>query len=389
MADLLTRPLAQVWATPGPLPSSAEALRGEVRDFLRARQQAGDLSPRCDAWLGGWDKAFSRELGRRGWLGMTVPREHGGHGRSALERFVVVEELLAAGAPVAAHWVADRQTAPALVRFGTAAQRRRYLPTIVRGECSAAIGMSEPDAGSDLAALRCRARPVDGGWRIDGTKLWTSGAHDCDLVVVLVRTGDPGGDRHQGLSQLLVDLPAEGLTIRPVRLLTGEHHFNELHFDGVFVPDAQVLGQVGEGWRQVLAELADERSGPERFLSTFPLLVALLRQLGPAPDRRAAAAVGALVAQLRAIRQLSVGVAGALARGEVPDVAAAVVKDLGTRFEKELVEVVRSVAAVEPDLDGPPLQALLAQALLHSPGYTLRGGTNEILRSIVAREIVR
>ena len=366
--------------------TGTDALAREVRAFLAEQLTAGVFEPRCDSWLSGWDRAFSRELGRRGWVGMTIPEEHGGHGRSALERFVVVQELLAAGAPVAAHWVAERQTAPGLLRYGTADQHRWYLPAIARGELSAAIGMSEPDAGSDLASVRTRARRVDGGWSVSGTKLWTSGAHDADLLVALVRTSEDH-DRHRGLSQVLIDLPADGVTIRPVRLLTGEHHFNEIHLDDVWVDDDHVLGTVGEGWTQVTSELAYERSGPERFLSTVPLLHAWLDRPPDDCDGGALAAVGDAVAQLWSIRHLSIGVAAALDRGEVPDVEAAIVKDLGTRFEQDLIEVMRSVG-VEPLPGGSPVEQLMAHALLHSPGFTLRGGTNEILRTIVARRVL-
>jgi alkylation response protein AidB-like acyl-CoA dehydrogenase len=366
--------------------TGTSALAHEVRAFLAEQLASGAFEPRCDSWLSGWSRPFSRELGRRGWVGMTIPESEGGPGRTALERFVVVQELLAAGAPVAAHWVAERQTAPGLLRYGTAEQRRRYLPAIARGELSAAIGMSEPDAGSDLAAIRTRARRVAGGWSVSGTKLWTSGAHDADLLVALVRTGDDE-DRHRGLSQVLIDLPAAGVTIRPVRLLTGEHHFNEVHLDDVRVDDGHVLGPPGEGWTQVMSELAYERSGPERFLSTVPLLLAWLDEPPGDPDAGALAAVGDALAQLWSVRHLSIGVAAALDRGEVPDVEAATVKDLGTRFEQELIEVVRSTG-VEARPDGDRLEQLMAHALLHSPGFTLRGGTTEILRTIIARRVL-
>ncbi|WP_242423852.1 acyl-CoA dehydrogenase family protein, partial [Frankia sp. EI5c] len=215
----------------------AAGLRAEVRAFAAEHQAAGTFTSRCDAWLAGWDEKFSRALADRGWLGLTLPTRYGGHGRSALERYVVTEELLAAGAPVAAHWIADRQIGPTLLRFGTEAQRERFLPGIARGECYFAIGMSEPDAGSDLAAVRTRATRADGGWIIDGTKVWTSGAHHAHAFFVLARSAPviEGGSRHDGLSQFIVPLDSPGVTIRPILLLTGEHHFNEVHLDGVFV----------------------------------------------------------------------------------------------------------------------------------------------------------
>ena len=386
-----------------PLPAGAAELRSQVRGFLSAERTAGRFVPACDAWLSGWDESFSRRLAERGWVGMTIPREYGGHGRSALERYVVVEELLAAGAPVAAHWVSDRQVGPNLLRYGSEPLKRRYLPAIAQGTCYFAIGLSEPDAGSDLAAVRTTGTRADGGWTVSGTKIWTSGAHRAHALIALLRTGPPDGrKRHVGLSQLLIELEQPGVTIRPIISMTGEHHFNEVVFDGVFVPDEQVVGTIGEGWAQVTSELAYERSGPERLLSTFVLLDTLVGELaarsgsGPGDSGSGdlgagaadAGAVGRVVSRLWACRQMSLAVAGALAAGEAPEIAAALVKDVGTRLESEIIEVARMLTAtlgVEPDPEGAGMAGLLAQAVLHAPGFTLRGGTNEILRGIVAR----
>jgi acyl-CoA dehydrogenase len=386
-----------------PLPAGAAELRSQVRGFLSAERTAGRFVPACDAWLSGWDELFSRRLAERGWVGMTIPREYGGHGRSALERYVVVEELLAAGAPVAAHWISDRQVGPNLLRYGSEALKRRYLPAIAQGTCYFAIGLSEPDAGSDLAAVRTTGTRTDGGWTVSGTKIWTSGAHRAHALIALLRTGPPDGrQRHVGLSQLLIALDQPGVTIRPIISMTGEHHFNEVVFDGVFVPDEQVVGTIGDGWAQVTSELAYERSGPERLLSTFVLLDTLVGELAARSgdvgsddlgsddlgSGGAAGAVGRVVSRLWACRQMSLAVAGALAAGEAPEIAAALVKDVGTRLESEIIEVARMLTAtlrVEPDPEGSGMAGLLAQAVLHAPGFTLRGGTNEILRGIVAR----
>lgn len=372
---------------PGVL-ASCRKLREEVRAFVRDELAAGRFTPRCDAWLSGWDPGFTRRLAERGWVGMTIPPEYGGPGRTALERYAVTLELLAAGAPVAAHWVADRQTVPALLRFGGETAKRRYLPAIGRGECFFAIGMSEPDSGSDLASVRTRAVRADGGWLVEGRKLWTSGAHRAHAFCVLCRTGEPSSNRHAGLSQLIVPLDTPGVRVRPIRLLTGEEHFNEVLLDGVFVPDDMVLGEIGDGWRQVTAELAVERSGPERFLSTYPLLVALVERLradGLAPDRE----IGELYADLAVLRQMSWSTALRLHRGESPELDAALVKDLGTAFEAAVIEVARRLVPTEPDPGAAePYERLLAQAVLHAPGFTLRGGTTEILRQIVARTLL-
>ncbi|MEI4273444.1 acyl-CoA dehydrogenase family protein [Klenkia sp. LSe6-5] len=370
---------------PAPPSEAAERVRLEVREFLAAELAAGSFETHVDTWLSGVDPAFSRKLGERGWLGMTWPKEYGGHERTAMERYAVTEELLAAGAPVAAHWIADRQSGPNLLRYGTEAQRTDILPRIAAGECYFVIGMSEPDSGSDLASIRTKAvRNADGDWVVDGAKVWTSNAHHSHYAIVLVRTApaDPQ-HRHAGMSQLLVDLSLPGITINPIRILDGGHHFNEVVFDSVVVPGDMLLGEEGAGWHQVTAELAFERSGPERILSTFPLLTAFARR---ASSDAELATLGRLSARLLALRQLSIRIAAALDRGELPDIPAALVKDVGTTFEADVAEEIRRVVDVPASLDSPdPLGRALAEAQLHAPGYTLRGGTNEILRGIVAR----
>jgi acyl-CoA dehydrogenase len=366
------------------LPPVCEELRGEVRAFIADELKAGRWVPDSD-FLVHRSAAFSRRLGARGWIGMTWPKEYGGHERTMLERYVVTEELLAAGAPVGAHWIADRQSAPLLLRFGSEAQRRAFLPGIARGEIYFCIGMSEPDSGSDLAAVSTRAAPVAGGWEVSGTKLWTSYAHEAHFAITLVRTAPAADDRHQGLSQLILDLHAPGVTIRPIINLAGDHDFNEIVLDRVFVPADRLVGREGEGWRQVTSELAFERSGPERFLSAYQIVVELIRHAGPAAEPRIAEAVGRLAAQLWTLRRMSLSIAGMLQAGEMPNLEAALVKDLGNAFEREIPELARLVALGRRRAGTERLEAVLAAAVLHAPSWTLRGGTREILRGIIAR----
>lgn len=371
---------------PGQLDARCDERRAKVRRFLREELDAGRFEPSCDCWVKGFSRDFSRRAGAAGLLGITWPREYGGQEGSAPERFVVIEELLAAGAPVGAHWIAERQMGPSLLRIGTPQQKAAILPRIARGELVMAAGYSEPDVGSDLASVKTRAERVDGGWTLSGTKVWTTQGHRADYMFVLCRTA-PDADRHAGLSILIVELPAAGITIRPIPLLTGEHHFNEVVMDGVFVPDAMVLGKVNDGWNIITAELVHERSGPERFMSTFPLLVELVRRAQQdAGNPRTLVAVGELVARFRALRSLSIAIASALQAGQVPNVEAALVKDLGTRFEGDVAETARQLFAVQPSLDSADrFTKYTAQSVLHSPSFTLRGGANEVLRGIVAR----
>lgn len=372
---------------PVQLSESCADLRQQVRAFLAEEIRNGGFEPGCDALLGGFDAEFSRRLGQRGWVGMTIPKEYGGGGHSALERFVVTEELLAAGAPIAAHWAADRQIGPGLMRFGTELQKQKFLPAIASGECFFALGMSEPGSGSDLASVRTKAEKIAGGWAVEGTKIWSSQAHCSHYYLLICRTSELSDNRHAGLSQLIVDLKSPGLTITPVKLLDGSHHFNQVFLDRVVVPDEMVFGKIGEGWSQITSELAYERSGPERFMSTLPLLHEFIRHAkSVAPDPEMTRAIGELTSAAWSLRSLSLSIAGALDQGSAPNAQAAMVKDLGTRFEGEVAERIRQVLDCTPALEGAGrLAARSAEAILRSPGYTLRGGTNEILRGVVAK----
>jgi alkylation response protein AidB-like acyl-CoA dehydrogenase len=367
------------------LPPEAEALRAEVREFLS--KTLADRAPvrRARSW-GGFDPEFSRQVGARGWIGMTWPTRYGGRERTFLERYVVLEEMLAAGAPVSAHWVADRQSGPLLLRFGTEEQRQRFLPSITRGELAFAIGMSEPDSGSDLASIRTRAARVDGGYRVNGTKVWTSNAHRCQWAIALFRTQVVPDKKHEGLSQFLVELGSPGITIRPIIDLAGSHHFNEVVFQDVFVPETLRVGAEGDGWKQVTTELAFERSGPERYLSSIALLIELIRHVGKEPDERGLVAVGRLVAHLATLRQMSLSVAGMLQAGQNPNLESALVKDVGTTFEQEVPEAVHALLDLEPTIDsGSDLQQVLGYLVQRAPSFSLRGGTREVLRGIIAR----
>lgn len=366
-----------------------EVFREEVRAFLQEELQKGTFQTKCDSWLSGSDPRFSKIIAEQGWIGMTWPKEYGGDERSSIDRYILTEEFLAIGAPVAAHWFADRQTGPLLLRFGTDTQKNFFLPKIIKGECFFAIGLSEPNSGSDLASVRTKAEKVEGGWIVNGAKTWTSNAHDAHYMVTLVRTEPAGEKKHQGLSQLIINLKAEGVTITPINYLTGEHHFNDVFFDNVFVPDEMVVGTLGNGWAQGLAELAFERSGPERILSTFPLLNEAMEELKRTSDFEGLAQISKLVAELWSLRNLSIGVAKVLEEGGEVSVPAALVKSVGTKFEQKIPEIVRLLLDVYPNLKADrALDRFLAESTLHSPGFTIRGGTSEVLYGIIAKGVL-
>ncbi len=369
------------------IPARDAALRAEVREFLSAHAAAWPLVARARSWVG-FDAAFSRALGARGWLGLTLPVEYGGAGRGPFARFVLVEELLAAGAPVGAHWIADRQSGPLILKYGTEAQKRFHLPRICRGESFFCIGMSEPQSGSDLASVRSRAERVEGGWRLSGQKLWTTNAPHCHYMIALVRTSGVAEDRHRGLSQVIVDLAAPGVTVRPIHDLAGDANFSEVFFDDVLLGEDAIVGQEGDGWAQVTAELAFERSGPERIYSSIALFDAWIAHVRsrPVPDDASIVLAGRLATHLAVLRELCVAVTAKLAAGESPVVEAALVKDLGTELEQAMPTAIADVIGAD---DGPPAAAALMQALAYvthvAPSFSLRGGTREILRGMIAR----
>ena len=385
MANIWKVSSVQIFAVhPFNPPSDIAALRCEIRAFIAAHEAAWDVIARANSWAT-IDTSFSRALGAAGYLGMVWPKRYGGHERHPLERYVVMEELLAAGAPVAAHWIADRQTGPLLLRYGSEAQRQTYLPAMARGEAYACIGLSEPGAGSDLASVRTSARRTDEGYRVNGQKLWTTGAHISTAILALVRT-EAGSERSAGLSQLLIDLDTPGVTVRPIIDMTGSHDFNEIFFDDVLVPHGALVGEEGQGWKQVTAELALERSGPERYLSSHALLVALIDTAGPTPSDAIAALVGNLAAQMWTLRQMSMSTAAKLADGADPNIEAAIVKEMGNAFEQSVPRLIQAAVDRSVELgDDTILSRLLSHLLVASPSFSLRGGTQEILRGIVAK----
>ncbi|QDQ01986.1 acyl-CoA dehydrogenase [Lysinibacillus fusiformis] len=369
-----------------------EQFRLEVRAFLHEELKKGSFVPKCDSWLSGADSEFSKSIAQKGWIGITWPKKYGGQARSTIDRYILTEEFLAIGAPVAAHWFADRQTGPLLLRYGTEEQRQFFLPQIMKGECYFGIGLSEPNSGSDLASVSTRAEKVEGGWIVNGQKIWTSNAHLCHYMVTLVRTSPfDGKQKHAGLSQLIVDLHAEGITVVPIKFLTGEHHYNEVFFENVFVPDNMLVGEIGNGWAQGLAELAFERSGPERILSTFPLLDELIQELKRQNNTEGLKQASKIVARLWGLRNLSIGVAQLLESGEGDNVSisAALVKALGTKFEQSIPELTRLLVQTYPTLDAQrKIDRFMAESILHAPGFTIRGGTSEVLYGVVAKGVV-
>lgn len=368
-------------------PTSLDEFRREIRAFLDTELADMPAHERARSWMG-TDVEFSRQLAKRGWLGLTIPQSHGGAGKDFFARFVLSEELLVAGAPVAAHWIADRQSAPLIMRYGTPEQQAFYVPKVCRGEAFFCIGMSEPNSGSDLASIRTKAERNEKGWLLNGSKIWTTNAHHCHYMIALVRTSGQSSDRQQGLSQLIVDLSKPGVTVRPIKDMAGDAHFNEVFFENVQLDADALIGTEGQGWEQVNAELAYERSGPERIYSSMALLNAWASELRTNDYHGADAQIllGRLLAELSVLRGMSLAVTEELVGGASPAVEASVVKDYGTDFEQKVIREIGGWLGAHPEfpVSGDLLQTL---AYLEQMGVTfsLRGGTREILRGIIAR----
>ncbi len=370
------------------LPLECQRLRADVRAFLAEEMAAGTFTPHIGGIDGAYSREFSRKVGARGWIGMTWPKKYGGQERSFLERYVVTEEFRVANAPVRLHFIADRQSGPVLLKYGSDRVKADVLPRICRGEVCFAIGMSEPNSGSDLFAASTKATKTDGGWLVNGTKVWTSNAHNADYLIGLFRTSAPTKEnRRHGLTQFLVDMRTPGIAVNPIIQMTGHHDFNEVVFQDAFMPDDHVIGEVDGAWKQATSELAYERSGPERFLETYYVLTELVRVLGAKLDTRGAEGIGRLVAQVHALRRMSVSVAGMLHAGKEPVVEAAIVKDVGTIWEQELPARARDLAAFVEEQAGNRVafEEVMAFATQAAPKLTIQGGTTEILRGIIAR----
>lgn len=361
------------------------AVRDEVREFLGKELAAGSWEPSVDAWLKGHSPTFSRRCGEQGYLGMTWPRSVGGGERAAWERFAVNEEMVAAGAPVAAHWVAENQCGPLIMKLGTPVLQDEFLPRIARGEMFIAAGLSEPDAGSDLASLRTTGERVPGGWRVRGRKIWSSNAHRNHYALSLIRTSPRTENRHEGFTQLFIDLAAPGVQVRPIPAMGEPAAFAEILFDDVFVSDRLVLGEPGQGWSQVTSMLVYERSGPERYLSTFTVLQDLLKH--PPVTEGIEGDLGETVAKFWAARALAVRVQRLVEEGGNPQLKGAMVKALGAKVEQDIAELGRLAIAANPQQASPSLELTVHKAQLAAPGFSIRGGTVQVLNNVIAKAL--
>ena len=366
------------------LPAGLDALAGEAATV--ASEWAARAPFPDDTWIVGYDESFAAELARRGWIGMTWPVAEGGHGRDALERFVVFEQLIAGGAPIAAMWFADRQIGPSLLQFGSSEQRRRWLPGILDGTAMWCIGMSEPDNGSDVAGLRTRAVRDGDDWIVTGQKVWTSGAAVGDWIYLIVRT-DPDAPPHAGLSDLVVDLRSPGIEIRRIVDMTGNDHFCEVVFDEVRVPGVNLVGECNGSFRQVMRQMEHERGGIDRLVSNRLLFEDVRRSAWVDGSDR-------LVRQELARLESGYRIGRLLVLREVLDQGprhfSAATKLFCTEFEQDVAAFCACVAgpwATLFDVRGD-LASRVVRGVCYGPAYTIMGGTTQILRNILGERVL-
>jgi alkylation response protein AidB-like acyl-CoA dehydrogenase len=372
-----------------------DKLRGEVRDFLEGEIKQGLWQPTCDAWIMAYDPEFTKRVAAKGWIGLTWPEEYGGHGRSFIDRLVVTEEMLRYGAPAACHWFADRQIGGAIVHYGTDEQKKEILPKILKGEAYVGLGMSEPEAGSDLASLKTRAAEDGDDYIIDGQKVWTSGGSHMNMIYLVART-DTEVAKHKGISEFLFETSLPGITVRPIEDITGGVHFNEVFFDGVRVPKKCLIPEKNRGFYQVVNQLDYERSGMERLMANYPLLEALIQYVKEAERNGRPLAedpiVRSRIAQLKI--ELEIGrlhmyrVAVVMDEGRAPNWESSMSKAYGTAFEQRLagaaIEIAGLYGQLSPDSKWVPMQGMAYHSYLSSKGYSLQAGSSEVLKNILA-----
>lgn len=377
------------------LTEEQEKFRQEVRDFLEGELRQGLWKPTSDAWIMAYDPEFTKRVAQKGWIGLTWPKEYGGQGRSFIDRLILTEEMLRYGAPAACHWFADRQIGGAVLHYGTDEQKAEILPKIIKGEAVVGLGMSEPEAGSDLASLKTKAVEDGDYFVIDGQKVWTSGGSHMNWIYLLART-DPNAPKHRGISEFIFETNLPGITVNPIVDMTGGVHFNEVFFDSVRVPKKYLIGGINSGWKQVLNQLDYERSGMERLMANYPVFAALIdytkqtkrngKPLSQDPVIRSKLAQ--LKTELEIGRLFMYQVALAMDAGRAPNWESCLAKWYGTAFQQRLagtaIEILGLYGQLSPESKWVPIDGLAYHTYLASKGYSLQAGTSEILKNILA-----
>ena len=371
--------------------------RQEVRDFLEGEIKRGTFQPSCDAWIQGYSPEFTKKVSKKGWIGLTWPMEYGGQGRGHVDRLILSEEMLRYGAPAACHWFADRQIGSSIICYANEEQKRKILPKIIAGEAYIGLGLSEPEAGSDLASLRTRATESGDDYIIDGQKMWTSCGVFMNYIYMVARTDhDPATPKHRGISEFIFETSLPGITITPTIDITGSTAWAEVFFDGVKIPRSCMIGEKNRGFYQIVNQLDYERAGLERLMGNYPLFDAIIKFAKETRWGKDYISKDPLVrqklAQLRAEfeigRLLTYRVVLVMEEGKAPNVEAAMAKAYSTAFEQHLASLATEILGLYGQLIAEskyaPILGMAPHSFLGSKGYSLQAGSTEVLRNIIA-----
>ena len=365
---------------------SETAFRDELREWLAANPPGDE--PTRDAESYAWRRDWQRRLHEGGWAGVHWPREYGGRGATLMETAIFFEELGHARAPLPANALGLLLGGPTLMTWGTDAQKERYLPPILSADEIWCQGFSEPEAGSDLAALKTRAVKDGDEWVVTGQKVWTSGAQYSKWCMLVART-DQEAAKHKGLTYFLLDMEQDAVQVRPLVQITGEAEFNELFIEEARIPDDNVVGGVGNGWKVALTTLMNERAGLAQFLQVR------LRQLlddlfdeaaanGALDDPRIADKLADLHIRTEVLRLMAWRGLTAIQRYGQPGPEGSLTKWLWSETNQMLTQVAADVIGPRALTAGEPW----AYELLRARGNSIEGGTTEILKNIVAERVL-
>jgi len=369
--------------------------REEVRDFLEGEIEQGLWEPSCDAWIQGYNPEFTKRVAQKRWMGLTWPKEYGGQEHSFVDRFILTEEMLRYGAPAACHWFADRQIGGSILKYGSEEQKREFLPKIIRGEMYVGLGMSETEAGSDLASLRTMAVEDGNDYIINGQKTWTSGAWFMNHIYLLART-DTTVPKHRGISEFIIPIDTPGISRIPMIDVTGTEAWNDIFFDNVRVSKKYLIGEKNRGFYHVMEQLAYERSGFERLMGNYALFKALLKFVNETKRNGKALSQDTVIrhklvqlqVEFEVGRLLMYKVALVMDEGQAPTVEAAMSKAYATAFEQRLantaMEILGPYGLLWAGSKYAPFGGMAAHSYLGSKGYSLQAGTTEIMKNIVA-----
>ena len=357
------------------LSDELEALRKRAAEV--AARGVADFGRHNDSWINGYSKDFAKVMADEGFIGMGWPKQYGGHDRPPIERLVVAEEMIAAGAPIAAMWFADRQMGPTLIAYGTEDQKAEFLPQMLTGESTWCIGMSEPDAGSDLAALKTSAVRDGDDFVINGQKIWTSFGDVADYCYLICRT-DSSGPPHRGISEVIVPMDTPGIEVRPITDMTTNRHFCEVYYTDVRVPVANLVGVEGDAFKQTMVQLAHERGGIDRLVSNRAMFHHAVEQ---------ADTTDPLVRQEIAQLEIEYRLGRLLVYREVlkqaPEGFSAATKAFCTEHEWRVAQFASRVLGPQTFLFDE-----WSHGMLYAPGYTIMGGTSNVMRNILGERVL-